>query len=112
MSNLVLCQTHQLIRAMEYVTSGFGSTVVDFLDINKAYDCKWHMGLIYKLLSMNFPGELIRVIDSFLALRFFRVKMDGAFSGWKPMLAGVAHRYLLSPMFYNLYTSDIPKSIV
>jgi Reverse transcriptase (RNA-dependent DNA polymerase). len=70
--------THQLIRLMEYITSGFErkmTTVAVFLDINKAYDSTWHTGLIYKLLSMNFPGELIRVIDSFLVRRSFRVKV-------------------------------------
>ena len=34
--------------------------------------------------------------------------MDGAFSGYTPMLPGVPRGSLL----YNLYTSDIPKSIV
>ena len=70
------------------------------------------MGLIYKLVTMNVPGKLIRVIDSFLAQRSFRVKMDGAFSGWRPMLAGVPQGSLLSPLLYNLYTADIPTSIV
>ena len=34
----------------------------------------WHIGLIYKLMMMNFPDELIRVILSFLAQKSFRVK--------------------------------------
>ena len=100
---------------MEYVTSAFErkmTTVAVFLDISKAYDSTWHTGLIYKLVTMNFPVELIGVIDSFLAQRSLRVKMDGAFSGWSPLLAGVPQGSLLSLLLYNLYTSDIPTSIV
>ena len=77
--------THQLLRLTEYITAGLElkcSTIATFLDISKAYDSAWHTGLIYKLIQMNLPGELIRVIDSFLAHRSFRVKMDKAVSGW------------------------------
>ena len=84
--------THQLLRLTEYITSGLElkrSTVAFFLDISKTYNATWHTGLIYKLIKINVSGELIRVIDSFLAHRSFRVKMDNAKSGWKPMLAGV-----------------------
>ena len=45
------------------------TTVAVFLDIRKAYESTWHTGLIYKLFSMKFSGELIRVIESFLVLR-------------------------------------------
>jgi Reverse transcriptase (RNA-dependent DNA polymerase). len=65
------------------------TTVAVFMDISKAYDSTCHTGLIYKLVSMDVPDELIRVIDSFLDQRSFRVKTDGAFSGWRPMLDGV-----------------------
>ena len=61
---------------------------------------------------MNFSGELVRVIGSFLAERSFRIKKDVAVSGWIPMLTGVPQESYLSPLLYNLYTSDIPKYIV
>jgi Reverse transcriptase (RNA-dependent DNA polymerase). len=73
-----------------------------FMDISKAFDSTWHKGLIYKLVSMNVPAERIRVIDSFLAQKSFSVKIDGAFSGWRPILAGVPQGGLLSPLLYNL----------
>jgi len=104
--------THQLLRLTEYISSGFEmkqSTVATFLDISKAYDTTWHTGLVYKLIKMEVPGDLVKIIKSFLAQRSFRVKMDGAYSEWRPMLAGVPQGSVLSPMLYNLYTSDLPR---
>ena len=60
---------------------------------------------------MRVPRELIKVIDSYLTHSSFSVQMDGALSEWKPILAGVPQGFTLSPKLYNLYTSEIPKSI-
>jgi Reverse transcriptase (RNA-dependent DNA polymerase). len=46
------------------------SNVAVFLDISKAYDSTWHTGLLYKLIQMRVPGELTKVIDSYLAHRY------------------------------------------
>ena len=79
------CSTiQQLLRLTECVSSGLHrkwSTVPVFLDISKAYDSTWHTGLLYKLIQMRVPGELIKVIDSHLAHRSFRVKMERYPSG-------------------------------
>ena len=106
--------TNQQLSFAENITSGLElkySIVAAFLDISKAYDSTWHTGLIYKLTQMNLSGELIRVIDSFLAQRSFRVKINNAVSGWRTMLARVPQGSAESPMLYNLYTSDIPGSV-
>ena len=46
-----------------------------------------YTGLVYKLIHMGLPGELIKVTDYYLAQRTSRVRMDGAVSEWRPMLA-------------------------
>ena len=91
--------TQQLLRLTEYIAQGFHlkpSTVAVFLDASKAYDTRWHTGFIYKLLKMEIPLDLVKLIQSFLAQRPFRVRMDGARSNWRPMLAGVPQGSMLA----------------
>ena len=59
---------------------------------------------------MNFAGELIRIIDSLLAQGSFRVKMDEASLGWRPILAGGMrnHYYLRC---YTICTPRISPSL-
>ena len=37
-------------------------------DVSKAFDRVWHSGLIYKMLTSNFPEYLVRIIASYLSL--------------------------------------------
>ncbi|GFW41662.1 RNA-directed DNA polymerase from mobile element jockey [Trichonephila clavipes] len=53
-----LSTSHQLLRMVEYVKTGFAenkSTGAVFLDIQKAFDRVWHYGLLYKLIRTNTP---------------------------------------------------------
>ena len=59
---------------------------------------------------MQIPPDLIKLIKSYLEQRSFRVRIDGARSDWRPMRAGVPQGSTLSPILYNVYTADIPKS--
>ena len=103
---------HQLHRVTDFIATGLENkqyTSGVFLDVTAAFDKVWHEGLLYKLkpiLCNNYYG----VIRSFLEDRFFRVRHGSAYSQLKPIEAGVPQGSILSPLFYNIYTSDIPQN--
>jgi hypothetical protein len=78
------------------------------LDINAAFDCVWHDGLIFKLHRFGFPIYLIKIIKSFLSNRSFSVHLDGTKSNLHNIGAGVPQGSVLGPILYNIYTSDLP----
>jgi hypothetical protein len=57
------------------------STAAVFLDIEKTFGTTWHTGLLYKLSKLQFSTSLIKLINSLLSERKFRVSVDGV----KPM---------------------------
>ncbi|GFU89693.1 RNA-directed DNA polymerase from mobile element jockey [Trichonephila clavipes] len=74
-----LSTSHQLLRVVEYSKSGFKEkkcTGAVFLDIQKAFDRVWHTGLLYKLIKINSPPQLILIIKSFLINRSFAVRVN------------------------------------
>ena len=60
-----------------------------FLDISKAFDTVWHEGLIFKLKRIGVEGDMINIIQSFLSNRKQRVTIDGKYSDWAEVQAGV-----------------------
>jgi len=85
------------------------STGVLLLDIEKAFDRTWHDGLIFKLIQKDFPIYLSRMIHSFLKGRNFQVKVDDKLSNIFNIKFGVPQGAILSPILYNIYTSDAPS---
>ncbi|GFU76544.1 probable RNA-directed DNA polymerase from transposon BS [Trichonephila clavipes] len=106
-----LSTTHQLLRVVETIKSGFNdkkSTGAVFLDIQKAFDRVWREGLIFKLIKYDFPSPLIKLISSYLADRNFSVRINDTYSSHRPTEAGVAQGTLISPLLFNIYVNDIP----
>lgn len=103
---------HQVLRIVEYITEGFGegeTTAAIFLDISRAFDRIWHAGLIHKLIRKHINGSLVKLIHSLLTNGEFCVKVEDSFSNRKIMKAGTPQGALISPLLYNIYTSDMPK---
>ena len=79
---------HQWLRA----TDGTGSTVrTALLDFRKALDLVDHHILVAKLLSLGVKPSVVNCIIDFLRGRQQRVKVNGVFSDWSDVPAGVPH---------------------
>jgi hypothetical protein len=85
-------------------------TTAAFLDIDKAFDKVWHLGLINKLIEAEFPSYLIKMIHSFLENRTFHISHNNFTSQTYAIKAGVPQGAVLSPTPYNIYTNDIPTT--
>ncbi|GFX71000.1 RNA-directed DNA polymerase from mobile element jockey [Trichonephila clavipes] len=103
---------HQLIRVTNIINEGFAHkfyTVGVFLDVKRAFDKMWHDGLTYKLIKIQFPDYLIKIIHNFLHNRTFRVRVNNSYSNTGSCLSGVPQGSVLSPYLYNIYTHDFPQ---
>ena len=105
--NQLLAITHGIYRSLD---QGFEVRGV-FLDISKAFDRVWHEGLVYKLKRNGIDGNLINLFKDFLYLRKQRVVLNGQFSNWKPIEAGVPQGSILGPLFFLIYVNDISDNL-
>ena len=59
----------QLACLVEKMTRSFGEKILTgavFLDVAKAFDTVWIIGLPYKLTLLNFPSYIVHAISSYL----------------------------------------------
>jgi hypothetical protein len=92
--------TLQCMMQEYHVTINFNnniSTVVVFLDIEKAFDTTWHSGLLYKLSKLEFPTNLIKLIASLLTDRKFSLGRRGILFCAKRNSGSGASRFRLCP---------------
>lgn len=85
------------------------STGLVLLDIEMAFDSIWHDGMIHKLIKLKIPSYMIRLIDSFIRRRQFKVYINQGVSESIEIQAGLAQGTCISPILYALYVADIPK---
>lgn len=81
------------------------------LDVEKAFDRVWHNGLLFKMISLELPPHIIKIVHNFLKNRKFFVDISGSKSPTFGIPYGVPQGAVLSPTLYNLFTHDIPKCI-
>ena len=73
---------------------------VIFCDISKAFDRVWYKGLIFKLRSSGIDGDLLNWFQSYLTGRSQRVVIEGQFSRWGTIKAGVPQGSVLCPLLF------------
>lgn len=102
---------HQAVRIKQFIRRNKRnkkSTGLVLLDIEKAFDSIWHDGMIYKLIKLNIPHYMIRLINSFIRNRQFKVHINQGVSESIAIPAGLAQGTCISPILYALFVADIP----
>ena len=71
-----------------------------FLDISKAFDKVWRLGLHYKLRQNGISGKLLNTLTDFSDNRAQKVMLNGQYSSWAKVEAGVSQGSILGPLFF------------
>lgn len=103
---------HQAVKIKQFIQRNKRvgkSTGLVLLDIEKAFDSIWHDGMIYKMIKSKIPTYLIRLINSFLRNRQFKVHINQGVSQSINIPAGLAQGSCISPILYALFVADIPQ---
>lgn len=100
-----------LISDIKNGLSNNSNTLCVFLDIQGAFDSVDIKILIQILKELGFPGKFIQWVFNFLFDRTLYVKFNNILHGPKSVYKGVMQGSVLSPIIYNLYTSQILQYI-
>ena len=82
-----------------------------FLDISKAFDIVWDIGLLFKLKAYGDYGELLSLLENYLENRKQRVVLNGQTSEWRKINSGVLQGSALRPLLFLIYINDLPDGI-
>ena len=82
-----------------------------FLDVSKAFDKVWHDGLIYKLKQNGIKDKLLCILIDFLNNHQQREVLNGQFSSWTKVNAGVPQGSILGPLMFLIYINDLPNGL-
>ena len=106
------CTTDNLLKLTQHVTEAFQwSELIGFvcLDIEKAFDAVWRIGLQNQLLKIGVHKPLITWVNSFLSQRSIFVKINSTKSSTFSTLAGVPQGSVIAPILFLVYGSGVPE---
>ena len=100
------------------ITNNIGNVLDDgkefrivFWDVSKSFDKVWHRGLLNKLKKYGFDGNIIIWLEHYLQDQLQHVAINGCYSSWLYINAGVPHGSILGPLLFLFYINEIVDNI-
>ena len=104
-------QLTRLLHTMYEALDNGKNVFAVFYDLSKAFDRVWHRGLLAKMEHLGVTGKALNWVAGYSQDRRQKVQLEEASSSWQSIPAGVPQGSILGPLFFLIYTHDLPDAV-
>ncbi len=94
----------------KYIKKAGGRLYACFVDLTKAYDTVWRVGLFYKLIKCGISGKAVNILTEMYRSVSFCIKTKGKVTNPFPSEIGLKQGRSLSPLLFNIFMNDLPDA--